>query len=316
MDRARSQIDHQVHEAEDLYLLGNADQHTWVCWICGQMQMEAKAWDYARRLRETGEPFRVRPYFAATGGEHPCDGKLQQAIQQGRVRQILRANDPPVPVYNLLRVRERRDYVQTDIGGEEDGGADLPERPVHRPPAQQPAPGDRHNKEAGTIRPLCRQYVWFPHDRATQRLDTGGLADGGTYREVFDQLRYSGLDDHIATRHIFVGQILFARDFEIQMKNHIISVPLSDRAEWKRVAAEDGALVNKPHRYRQVKIDTTTWTDAARNALLHELNDSQDEARHAAERPCIFFLGHQDQTDRLLFRCDRKELVCSFLANL
>lgn len=278
--------------------------------------MEARAWDHARRLRETGEPYKVRPYFAATGDKHPCDGKLQQAIRAGKKKKILQGNDPPVPVYNLLRVRERRDYVPPDLGGGENGGANVRERPVYRPPAEHPAPGGRHNREAGTIRPLCRQYVWFPNDRTTQRLNTGGRAHGTTYREVFDQLRYRELDDHIPTRHIFVAQILFADGFDVTVEGDVVSVPLFDKAEWEKVQADDGREIKRPRRYRQVKIDTTAWTVAARNALIRELNDTRNEAKGASERPCIFFLGQQDQADRLIFRCDEKELVCSFLADL
>lgn len=316
MDRAYSLTDNITHDAEELSILGNADAHQWVCWICQNRTMIPSAWDHERRMRERGEAFRKRPYFRAQAdqGPHDCEILFNQAVFDGKTKSVLKAEAPPVAVYNVLRLRESRDYTPS---AESDGGGDenIVERTRYtgKPKTVAMAP---HNREAGTIRPLCKQYVWFPKDRY-EALNTGGLADGENYRDVFCQLKFVDINTIFAQRHIFVGQILFADGREIDFTDDLLVVPLIDRIEW---IEKKGSKRKAVGRHRQVHISWGNWSPQKKSALYNEIMNTRDEAKasygETKDRPYIFFLGHQEARNPLIFRCHDKRLICSFMAEL
>lgn len=159
---------------------------------------------------------------------------------------------------------------------------------------------------ARTIRPICRTFMNFPHDRDLP-LNVPG-AFGNTYDEVIRKLASRDIVSY-SRRHILVAPLSWSKAKDVDSK---IIIELS-YGFWA-----NGKLVT-PYR---VVIDATTWSTAKKNYILNELEVSREEAKERAkagkksEKSWVFFFGEQDFGNIPDFLVTDHRLICCLTGEL
>jgi hypothetical protein len=159
---------------------------------------------------------------------------------------------------------------------------------------------------AHTIRPICRAFMNFPHDRDLP-LNVPG-AYGSTYDEVIRKLASRDIVSY-PKQHILVAPLSWSKAKEVKGK---IVVELS-YGFWanKKLAAP----------YRLI-VDATNWSAAKKNYILTELEVSREEAKERitagkkSEKSWVFFFGQQDSTNLSDFVISDHRLICCLTGEL
>lgn len=244
------------------------------------------------------------PYFTPSANKHidPCGvSGFEKLVDRAKKESIGRPDGFPLPYPNRLVLTDERPVV---VGGDV--------RPIPlgpgtrtggRPNGQVAA--SFHGHTVATIRPICGQYMQYPHDRG---LDLS-IPDcpGDTYATVFQRLGFSGIWPMRQRTRLFCVALRWPAP--VRTDDHM-EVTL-DAGEWDEATG-------KPGRFYRLRVQWAHWTDRQRTTLHGEIRDAQQDARDSRKRDpkspgkaWAFFVGTQDAEDDSLIVARRYALVCS-----
>ena len=158
---------------------------------------------------------------------------------------------------------------------------------------------------ASTIRPICRTFMNFPHDRDLP-LNVPGTS-GKIYNEVIRKLS----SDIIlySSSHIFVAPLYWNKPEEVEGK---IIIKLNCGL-WNG---------NKLVQHYRLIVNSTAWSHAKKNYILTELELSIEEAKKQwnmgdrLEKSWVFFMGEQDSGNQSDFIITDHRLICCLTGEL
>ena len=154
-----------------------------------------------------------------------------------------------------------------------------------------------HGHTIKTIRPACRTFIQFPHDRDTLPLEIPNLP-GRTYGRVF----------HYLGCHTPVLLPLRRRLFYARLRWH---AELVADAHCCELALEAGAPCT-------LRIDWSAWSGARRRSFLREVlstrSDVIETRAHGGLDVWLFFIGTQDAGAPSLFVADEERFICCLAA--
>lgn len=291
MDSARDRHTQEIVDAEELLALEHVDQEGYICRGCA-----------ARVIPSAYRPEnKVRPYFKVHDEhEEDCDVEAEPKLIAKGKKQRLRTRDGfPGSYPDRLILRDYRNVV-----GLEDG-ANLPVGGPHGwPSGGGGAPSIKNRpRSAGTIRPICRTFIHYPHDRDLQ-LHVPGI-EQKIYMTVFKKLKWEPIEVFSGKR-IFYAPIQWGRPEE---NEHYLQITLSAGA------AADNRL-KQPYR---VRIEWAGWGPGRRTAVNSELDIAREEsiketkAGHKEKKGYVFFIGDQDAADPTLFHVHDHRLICALV---
>lgn len=301
MESARDKRTGEIVEAEDLWLLDSVDTEGYVCWGCG-ITMQPAAWEKDKK---------VRAYFKKKRGiEHlpECDADAETTVvKQGRresVRHIL--DSAPGLSPSGLKLIEQRPIVDPNAANGENRPNST--RSVSSTLGEGNTPTRQSRRPAQTIRPICRAFIRFPHDRGMS-LNIPGIK-GQTYSEVFKKLQ-SKIQLYPEPK-IFYAELLWNKFVEDDDK---LIISLS--GEW----AEDESGKRKPSRSYQIHITWAGWSKAKRTVVRKELEAARTEAQEPKakslkEKSWVFFIGEQSADSPEIFYIFDYRLICAIVGHI
>lgn len=168
-----------------------------------------------------------------------------------------------------------------------------------------------HGHTVKTIRPICRVFMDFPHDRDQLPL---GIPDvpGTTYATVFRKLGYFGIERQQPGTRLFYAPLRW--DPAVETAAHIEWK--LDAGEWPKGLPKDQ---NRPTKFYRVRVMWEGWTARQRDTLQTEIEIARDEVKGKAgapEKAWLFFVGTQDPADAELFIVDRYPFICCRVGEL
>ncbi|WP_036770768.1 hypothetical protein [Photorhabdus australis] len=301
MESARDKRTGEIVEAEDLWLLDSVDIEGYVCWACG-ITMQPAAWEKDKK---------VRAYFKKKRGiEHlpKCDADAETTVVgQGRrksVRHIL--DSAPGLSPSGLKLVEQRPMVDPDaVNGENRADS---KRSVSTKFSEGNTPTKQSRRPSQTIRPICRAFIRFPHDRGMS-LNIPGIS-GQIYMTVFKKLQKEV--QPYPEPKIFYAELLWNKFSENDEK---LIIPLS--GEWGK--DESGKL--KPTRSYQIHIEWAGWSKAKRTVVRKELEAARTEAKESKgkglrDKAWVFFIGEQNAENPEIFYVSDYRLICTIVGHI
>jgi len=296
MESARDKHTREIVEAEDLWLLDFVDNEGYECWGCG-ITMQPAAWEKDKK---------VRAYFKKKRLTHhlpECDADAETTVvQQGQkesVRHILESAPGLSP--SGLKLIEKRPTVDPDAASGENKPSST--RPVSSTSGEGNAPARQSRRPSQTIRPICRAFIRFPHDRGMS-LNIPGIS-GQTYTMVFKKLQ-NKVQNYPESK-IFYAELLWNKFSEDDEK---LIIQLS--GEW----AEDESGKRKSSRSYQIHIEWAGWSKAKRTLVRKELEAVRTEAIEAkskgsGDKAWVFFIGEQNAENPEIFYVSDYRLICA-----
>ncbi|MGR2682590.1 hypothetical protein [Chromobacterium haemolyticum] len=293
MESARDKHTGEIVDAEQLWIIDPVDPLGYECRGCGAL---ATPCSYRPENK-------VRPYFSAKDGHNAgCDVEGEvELVKRARKQRVSTREGFPGSFPNRLVLRDTRPVAgtkgtptaTTSAGGCRTGSNGSSEEQR-----------DRH-WAAQTIRPICRTFVNYPHDRHLP-LAVPGIATE-TYQRVFRSLKSDQILQHPEPR-LFYAPISWKAS--LANDDHL-EIQLS-YGEW-----EERKLI-RPYR---VKVNWQNWSVAKRNYVSREIETARLEymaakKREDKEKGWLFFLGRQDESDRALFHVDDHRLICCLVAEM
>ncbi|MFL5288017.1 MAG: hypothetical protein ACJ8AW_45395 [Rhodopila sp.] len=183
MDSALRINTNSIISAEQLWEMDNPRAVGFVCPDCHVKLIPAAC--------DKGRDWKVRPYFKRPEGTKHAEWCNMEArdklVAEAARTPVLTRNPPPLPVYTRLDLAQENTSIRMP---EETGAARSALRHVESAGHEPSGPfTNRHNRTAGTIRPICRQFADFPHpnDRKV-RLSLPGVV-ATTYAAAFMPIR-------------------------------------------------------------------------------------------------------------------------------
>lgn len=154
---------------------------------------------------------------------------------------------------------------------------------------------------ARTIRPICKTYHNFPHDRDLPLFISG--LDGSTYGDVIRRLSSQKIVEY--------------------KRNHLFYAPIS----WKKVKKDEfGIIVELSYGYwvdkkllnpYKIKVNTNGWGQSKINYVLEELEVARHEAMQSKRKnkttkmkSWLFFIGEQSLTSLNTFIINDHRFIC------
>lgn len=159
-------------------------------------------------------------------------------------------------------------------------------------------------RAANSIRPICRAFLEFPHDRHLA-LQVSGI-QANTYQTVFKVLRSAGIEP-LPKQRIFYGELSWTA---AQEESEKLVIPLNA-----------GAWLEKKLTPYAVVVEWKDWTTTARSRLKNELEIARKENMDASkqnrtQRTFLFFLGPQNSDELSQFTVNDQRLICSVHGDL
>lgn len=290
MDNARDKRTGDIVDAEQLWDFESVDKNAYQCPGCGIQVFPAS---YRKNINKK------RPYFTPMDNKHAqmcgVDG-IEKLVSRAKGEQVGNSEGFPVPFPNSLRSAEGRPVAP---GGEAHGAGS---GSVHtRACADDDLVTAYHGHTVKTIRPICRIFMSFPHDRAQLPLDIPGCR-GTTYATVFRELSFFGIEVQKPSTRLFYAALRWGA-----------AVESDSYIEWALDAGEWPKGEKRPTRFYKVRVMWGGWTDRQRNTLRSEIEIAKDEVKGKAGQPdkaWLFFVGTQDAGDASLFLVDQYPLIC------
>lgn len=293
MDSARDKHTGEIIDAEQLWDIAIVDKDAYECPGCGIQVFPAS---YKKRINKR------RPYFTPMENKHiqPCgvDG-FEKMVKKARIEQVGRPDGFPAPFPNRLIFTEDRPV--TTGPGTPSTGSDT--RAGSRTNGHSVA--IYHGHTVKTIRPICRVFMDFPHDRDRLPLSIPGV-HGTTYGTVFRKLGYFGIERQQPSTRLFCAPLRWVQSAE---SPDYIEWTL-DAGEWPKGLPKDQ---NRPTKFYKVRVMWHGWTDKQRDTLQTEIEIARDQVKGtagAAEKAWLFFIGTQDPDDAEVFVVDRYPFIC------
>lgn len=293
MESARDKYTGQIVSAEELWIIDPVDPLGYECRGCG---VQATPCSYAPINK-------VRPYFRAKDGHQAgCDveGEIE-LVKRARKQRMSTRDGFPGSFPNQLVLRETRPVSSPNgestaarsKGGRRIGsnGADEARRDCHW--------------AVQTIRPICRTFLNYPHDRHIPLAVPGIEAD--TYQRVFRALKRNRIVQHPGL-HLFYAPISW-------------KPPLADDDHLEIQLSYGEWIERQLIRPYRVNVDWQNWSTAKRNYVSREIETARQEYMVAKKRGdkqkgWLFFIGRQDASDLTLFHVDDHRLVCCVVAEM
>lgn len=294
MDSARDKRSGRIIDAIRLWEMEVVGRDHYVCPGCGIQVFPASF--------QKGVSKRA-PYFTPSANKHidPCGvSGFEKLVDRAKEESISLPDGFPLPYPNKLVLTDERPVV--------DGGDTRPvphgaaTRPGGRPNGQVAA--SFHGHTVATIRPICGQYMQYPHDRG---LDLS-IPDcpGDTYATVFQRLAFSGIWLMRQRTRLFCVALRWSAP--ARTDEHM-EVSL-DAGEWDEATG-------KPGRFYRLRVQWAHWTDRQRTTLHGEIRAAQQDAidsrrqdQKSPGKAWVFFVGTQDAEDDSLIVASRYALVC------
>lgn len=293
-----SAIDHhtgQIVDGEQLWYIDPVDKEGYVCRGCGVM-VNPVSFEAHHKKRPHFKELLSKPH------KPRCDVEGEvKLITKGRKERLSTPDGFPASFPSKLQLVDEKLKVATSgfSGGSTDsssGGA-----------TSGTTTGISYTQwTARTIRPICRAYMNFPHNRDFPL--SVPSAFGNAYDEVIRKLA--------------------SRDIVSYPRKHILAAPLS----WSKAKENEGKLFVElsygfwansklitPYR---LIIDATSWSLAKKNYVLNELEVSREEAKERAnagkksEKSWVFFFGEQDSKNLADFLITDHRLICCITGEL
>ena len=176
MDSARDRLTNGVVDAESLWELSEVQRDRYECHGCGAPVIPKS---YEKGVNKK------RPYFSVLPSQDhidPCavDGE-KDFVARAQRTSIGLPDGFPLPFPNKLVITDERPVV--DAQAEAPAGESRSAGRSH--------PRDKndayHGHTVKTLRPICRTYMKYPHDRARLPLSVPGC-EGNTFDSVFWRL--------------------------------------------------------------------------------------------------------------------------------
>jgi hypothetical protein len=301
VDTARDKHTLDSIEAEELWNVAVVDRNGYLCRGC-KTGVFAASYDRKKNKK--------RPYFTlgpVNKHEFGCnvDGE-ETIVKRGKIERVGKSEGFPLPFPSRLTLSDERPVapggseVTAELGrgrAESRGGAGA-------------APGDHHGHTVKTIRPACRTFINFPHDRDHLPLTIPNVS-GRTYAEVFWHLRSRKSSHFKVLRHLYYATIRWKAKPTITEMYCELTLNVG---EWDSGRNDYKSL-------SRVRVDWSVWSQTRRDSLIREFEATREEAAEKARensqvKGWLFFVGTQDEIDPEVFHVDDYRLVCSLPAEL
>lgn len=308
MDSARDVNTQEIVEAEGLWLLDVVDQDGYLCTGCD-------AQVFPKSFRPTNK---LRAHFSLGQGKthvNGCDVAGHDAIvakgKKQTVREELEASPGLSPA--ALKLVEKRPMIDPSLPVDEGRN-----KTVARPNSAGGLVTSQSRREANTIRPICRAFLRFPHDRGLS-LNLPGVRMT-TYQTAFKVLKSQGIEAYVEKR-IFFAQPSWSAVVESEECFIITLLAGEKKPDFKTDGSADQIEAQKPVRRYRIRVDWKDWSQAKRTMLKNEILLAREESKKpatsdGAERAYIFFLGAQDAEDLSIFHVQDQRLICALTGQL
>jgi len=290
MDSARVKYTAEIIDAEQLWDLDKVDRDGYQCSGCGVQVFPAS---FKKDINKR------RPYFTLLENKHiqPCgiDG-VEKLVRKAKHERIGNPDGFPVPFPNRLVLTDIRP-VTTGTAPLVRGAADSRLSSC----SSSTRNDNYHGHTVKTIRPICRIFLEYPHDREHLQLSIPGCS-GTTYATVFSKLGYYGVQPLASPMQLFYAPLRWSPP----TKNEEYIEWLLDAGTWIKGD-------KKPSQFYRVRIAWDNWTEPQRHTLLHEIEIAQAYIKGKSVQPekaWLFFVGLQNTHDFGLLVADRYQFVC------
>lgn len=296
MESARDKRTGEIIEAETLWMLEHVDKDGYECWGCG-IDMYPSSWKKENKKRPS---FNKMP-----GKEHliHCDADAErEVISQGQTQSVRQQLDssPGLSPSGLVLI-EKRPATAPNLGNGINGPTS-----VHSPTVAAGhgnGPQRTSRRKAQSIRPICRAFIHFPHDRNIS-LEIPGI-EADNYLTVFKRLG-SPIQKYPDTK-IFYSELLW---LPITQSEERLIIPLA--GEWEE---------RRPSKSYQLHVEWKSWSQAKKTMLLNELEAAKEEGKQARrvgrkDKAWVFFIGEQNADHLETFYVSDFRLICSIIGNI
>lgn len=291
MDSAMDILTKATVEAEQLWMIDEVDKDGYSCRGCS---VKAIPCSYQPHNK-------VRPYFKVIGKhDSDCDVEGEEKlVGKGKNERLSTARgDFPIPYPSKLVLRDYRPVLDPDpapapailhIDGN-DGS---------RGRSSNGKNDSTRGREANTIRPICRSFINYPHDRDLP-LSIPGI-EGATYISIFKKLNWGGLQAYPGQKLLY-SAIRWNKAVET---DEYLEVLLD-------AGVREGGKLKVGHK---IHIDWSNWSKAKRTFVKNDLETARLEAIEESEKKSkkkayLFFIGQQDADDIAIFHVTDHRLIC------
>lgn len=294
MDSAREKSSGKIVEAESLWDLELVNTQAYECHGCGIQVFPAS---YGK-----GEN-RTRPYFSHRAQVHAqdcdIDGRIAVDVRaRALIERVGRSEGFPVPFPDRVVLDERATQPPSGdgIGTADDGWP--------RTRANEGAgPRGYHGHTVNTIRPLCRTYIDFPHDRAHLQVSVPGCS-ATTYASLFARLPRGEVLLFPAATNLYCAPLLWSEP-----------IVCESYVEWRVDAGEwDQESNRRSERSYRVRVHWAQWTTRQRSTVLHDVEVCRAEVIGSKRRAWLFCVGVQSALDPTLLVVHDHRLICGLVA--
>ncbi len=297
MDSARNISTGDIVDAESLWDLDAVNKDDYECHGCG-----VKVWPASYQKDVNLK----RPYFKLSPGAiHivPCgvDG-MEKQIERAKTQRIGTEQGFPFSYPNKLVLTDVRPVVASN-----DSEATSRElRNGNGVPDQGSRASRVHRHTVKTIRPICRTFLNFPHDREFMSLDVPNCP-GSTFTRVFWRLSSKPIVQFASPTHLYFAPL--------QWRAPLVGEAI---AEWSLGAGEWDEAARGWKRAYRVRFDWEQWPPRQREILRHEIEVARHEikGKPGKVKAWLFFVGTQDAADPSLLVVTRFQLACCLVAEM
>lgn len=301
MDTARDAITFELVEGEELWTMDFVDSQGYICRGC-TTQVFPASYDKKRNKK--------RPYFSlgpVNKHKSGCDVDGAEKIVKHATKE--RVGNPegfPLPFPNKLNLMDERPVSSsnaTGLAGSLDGRT--------RTRANDGAmTGRHHGHTVKTIRPACRTFINFPHDREHLPLSIPDVP-GDTYAKVFWYLGGKKPEHFKVPRRLYYASIRWTVEPVLADTHCELTLNAGEWDEEKRAFKS----------LSRVHLNWSGWSQSRRDAFIREFEATREEAAEQAKseskiKGWVFFVGTQDSDEPGLFRVDDHRLICCLSAEM
>lgn len=301
MDTARNKHTLELVEAEELWSMTTVDSGVYICRGC-PAQVFPASFDKEHNKK--------RPYFTlGPSNKHiACDVDGEEKIvKRAKKDRIGTPEGFPLPFPNKLTMTDER-HTQPDGKGSLVGPGEG--RASNHATKGGVAPRKHHGHTVKTIRPACRIFINFPHDRDFLPLEIPGVT-GNTYSKIFAYLGSKKPEHFKSPTRLHYAAIRWMATPVIAETHCDLTL---NAGEWDQ---EKGGFKIMS----RVRVNWLEWSQSRRDTFMREFNTTREEAREKAKenkqvKGWVFFVGTQDASDPSIFHVDNHRLICCLTAEM
>lgn len=301
MDNARDRQTGSIVDAEQLWDMEIVDRHGFACAGCA---VDVYPASYLKDINQR------RPHFKLPKRSVHRDGcgmaGVDKLVVRARTELVgATAQSLPAPFPSRLYVAAGDAMTADDRASDIDGPRRITSQRVSkRGHVVLPLDGANYlGHTVTTLRPICRVFMEYPHDRFHLPLRIPGCR-GRTYGTAFQQLGFADVRE-LPVRADLAGLFYAPLSWDFASKG-------AGYEEWTLGAGAWPKGAKRPTAHYRVRINWSDWTDLQRTTLRHELQRARKEIvgkKGIREKAWLFFIGHQDRNDPSLFIVDQHPLI-------